>query len=163
MQVPAWIKISASVPVPDGALLLPTPSSSDLSHSLKICPLLPSPAGTTVEHSRVSSQRGEDNKESPKSQRCSLHFLTPHMCCCRIREGEKSSLQQNSISFLGSSMYETLASFYQQLAHNLHGISRSASRTIYSTELEQLTRFVMAAGEVYSIAAFKKKKSLDDF
>lgn len=85
------------------------------------------------------------------------------MCCCRIREGEKSSLQQNSISFLGSSMYETLASFYQQLAHNLHGISRSASRTIYSTELEQLTRFVMAAGEVYSIAAFKKKKSLDDF
>lgn len=121
------------------------------------------PARTTVEHSRVSSQRGEDNKESPKSQRCSLHFLTPHMCCCRIREGEKSSLQQNTISFLGSSMYEALASFYQQLAHNLHGISRSASRTIYSTELEQLTHFVTAAGEVCSIAAFKKRKSLDDF
>lgn len=83
-QVPNWIRIRASVPVPSGPLLLPAGCSAELSQLLQTFPLLPLLLGHQLSAAEEESPHQGDGKTRKTAIRgkAALSTLSPHMCHC---------------------------------------------------------------------------------
>lgn len=84
-DVPAWMNISTSLPVSNGALLLPNSIPIWFISVIVNLPLFHSPAGPAIEHSRINSQSREDNcKENSENASKPIYSMELEQLICSV-------------------------------------------------------------------------------